>query len=54
MYSDESNSGVIYSLTKQHTAGSGRFLMWLAKRNLHSKNYLGLEIRKKVCCEVHK
>ncbi|XP_028126271.1 uncharacterized protein LOC114323010 [Camellia sinensis] len=29
-------------------AGSGRFLMWLAKRNLDSKNYLGLEIRKKL------
>ncbi|KAL1818754.1 hypothetical protein ACET3Z_013623 [Daucus carota] len=29
-------------------SGSGRFLMWLAKRNLHSKNYLGLEIRKKL------
>ncbi|KAL7258396.1 hypothetical protein ACSBR1_004511 [Camellia fascicularis] len=27
---------------------SGRFLMWLAKRNLDSKNYLGLEIRKKL------
>ncbi|KAI8031405.1 hypothetical protein LOK49_LG01G00694 [Camellia lanceoleosa] len=27
---------------------SGRFLIWLAKRNLDSKNYLGLEIRKKV------
>ncbi|KAI8021599.1 tRNA (guanine-N(7)-)-methyltransferase [Camellia lanceoleosa] len=29
-------------------SGSGRFLMWLAKRNLDSKNYLGLEIRKKL------
>ncbi|XP_076919792.1 uncharacterized protein LOC143580732 [Bidens hawaiensis] len=28
--------------------GSGRFLMWLAKRNPGSKNYLGLEIRKKL------
>lgn len=28
--------------------GSGRFLLWLAKRNSDSKNYLGLEIRKKV------
>ncbi|XP_076897225.1 uncharacterized protein LOC143550473 [Bidens hawaiensis] len=29
-------------------SGSGRFLMWLAKRNPGSKNYLGLEIRKKL------
>nr|XP_043621483.1 tRNA (guanine-N(7)-)-methyltransferase [Erigeron canadensis] len=28
--------------------GSGRFLMWLAKRNPGSKNYMGLEIRKKL------
>ncbi|XP_071931563.1 uncharacterized protein [Coffea arabica] len=28
--------------------GSGRFLMWLAKRNPSSKNYLGLEIRRKL------
>ncbi|OIT20296.1 PREDICTED: uncharacterized protein LOC109220380 isoform X2 [Nicotiana attenuata] len=28
--------------------GSGRFLMWLAKRNSSSKNFLGLEIRPKV------
>ncbi|KAI3495603.1 hypothetical protein L1887_37948 [Cichorium endivia] len=28
--------------------GSGRFLMWLAKRNSGSKNYMGLEIRKKL------
>lgn len=28
--------------------GSGRFLMWLAKRNDSSKNYLGLEIRQKL------
>ncbi|KAI8025899.1 hypothetical protein LOK49_LG02G01669 [Camellia lanceoleosa] len=32
--------------------GSGRFLMWLAKRNLDLKNYLGLEIRKK-CPDPH-
>lgn len=43
--------GVIFLILMQHIiAGSGRFLMWLAKRNLNSKNYLGLEIRKKVCC----
>ncbi|KAM7512272.1 hypothetical protein LguiB_011147 [Lonicera macranthoides] len=29
-------------------SGSGRFLMWLAKRNPNSKNYLGLEIRRKL------
>ncbi|CAN1168040.1 tRNA (guanine-N(7)-)-methyltransferase [Linum perenne] len=29
-------------------SGSGRFLMWLAKRNPDSGNYLGLEIREKV------
>ncbi|KAH7525207.1 hypothetical protein FEM48_Zijuj06G0200500 [Ziziphus jujuba var. spinosa] len=29
-------------------SGSGRFLIWLAKRNLDSKNYLGLEIRQKL------
>nr|GEU51323.1 tRNA (guanine-N(7)-)-methyltransferase-like isoform X2 [Tanacetum cinerariifolium]GEW95704.1 tRNA (guanine-N(7)-)-methyltransferase-like isoform X2 [Tanacetum cinerariifolium] len=28
--------------------GSGRFLMWLAKRNPGSKNYMGLEIREKL------
>ncbi|CAL1382141.1 unnamed protein product [Linum trigynum] len=28
--------------------GSGRFLVWLAKRNPDSGNYLGLEIRKKL------
>lgn len=28
--------------------GSGRFLLWLAKRNPSSNNYLGLEIRKKL------
>ncbi|GMP24735.1 hypothetical protein CsSME_00001900 [Camellia sinensis var. sinensis] len=33
-------------------SGSGRFLMWLAKRNLDSKNYLGLEIRKKVWGQI--
>lgn len=47
---DEIYIGVILSIAMQHIAGSGRFLMWLAKRNPHSKNYLGLEIRKKVCC----
>ncbi|KAK4738384.1 hypothetical protein R3W88_002081 [Solanum pinnatisectum] len=29
-------------------SGSGRFLMWLAKRNSSSMNYLGLEIRPKL------
>ncbi|KAK9911319.1 hypothetical protein M0R45_035236 [Rubus argutus] len=29
-------------------SGSGRFLMWLAKRNLFVRNYLGLEIRQKL------
>ncbi|KAM5554375.1 tRNA (guanine-N(7)-)-methyltransferase [Rosa sericea] len=29
-------------------SGSGRFLMWLAKRNLVVRNYLGLEIRQKL------
>lgn len=29
--------------------GSGRFLLWLAKKNAESGNYLGLEIRQKVC-----
>ncbi|XP_059599175.1 uncharacterized protein LOC100266146 isoform X4 [Vitis vinifera] len=29
-------------------SGSGRFLMWLAKRNPDSQNYLGLEIRQKL------
>ncbi|KAK6919828.1 tRNA (guanine-N-7) methyltransferase, Trmb type [Dillenia turbinata] len=28
--------------------GSGRFLLWLAKRNPVSRNYLGLEIRQKL------
>lgn len=32
--------------------GSGRFLMWLAKRNPNSKNYLGLEIRRKVWQQI--
>ncbi|KAF3447560.1 hypothetical protein FNV43_RR12747 [Rhamnella rubrinervis] len=29
-------------------SGSGRFLMWLAKRNLDARNFLGLEIREKL------
>ncbi|KAK9273627.1 hypothetical protein L1049_018517 [Liquidambar formosana] len=29
-------------------SGSGRFLLWLAKRNADSRNYLGLEIRQKL------
>ncbi|KAL0410963.1 UNVERIFIED_CONTAM: tRNA (guanine-N(7)-)-methyltransferase [Sesamum latifolium] len=29
-------------------SGSGRFLLWLAKRNAGSRNYLGLEIRPKL------
>ncbi|XP_024022266.1 uncharacterized protein LOC21406568 [Morus notabilis] len=29
-------------------SGSGRFLLWLAKRNLGVRNYLGLEIRDKL------
>ncbi|KAM3732701.1 hypothetical protein ACB098_11G079200 [Castanea mollissima] len=29
-------------------SGSGRFLLWLAKRNPEEKNYLGLEIRQKL------
>ncbi|PIN10573.1 Methyltransferase-like protein [Handroanthus impetiginosus] len=29
-------------------SGSGRFLIWLAKRNPDSRNYLGLEIRPKL------
>ncbi|XP_011093413.1 uncharacterized protein LOC105173394 [Sesamum indicum] len=29
-------------------SGSGRFLLWLAKRNTGSRNYLGLEIRPKL------
>ncbi|KAL8542446.1 hypothetical protein ACS0TY_003348 [Phlomoides rotata] len=29
-------------------SGSGRFLLWLAKRNSESRNYLGLEIRPKL------
>lgn len=37
-----------YFLTVYRFPGSGRFLMWLAKRNPGSKNYLGLEIRQKV------
>ncbi|KAH9605522.1 hypothetical protein KSS87_023150 [Heliosperma pusillum] len=28
--------------------GSGRFLLWLAKKNMDSRNYLGLEIREKL------
>ncbi|KAK9056049.1 hypothetical protein SSX86_027136 [Deinandra increscens subsp. villosa] len=35
-------------------SGSGRFLMWLAKRNLGSKNYMGLEIRKKLVTRAEK
>ncbi|KAK1420296.1 hypothetical protein QVD17_21777 [Tagetes erecta] len=34
--------------------GSGRFLMWLAKRNPGSKNYMGLEIRKKLVTRAEK
>ncbi|XP_060217866.1 uncharacterized protein LOC132645107 isoform X2 [Lycium barbarum] len=33
---------------RKEIAGSGRFLMWLAKRNSSSMNYLGLEIRPKL------
>ncbi|KFK25990.1 trna (guanine-n -)-methyltransferase-like [Arabis alpina] len=29
-------------------SGSGRFLLWLAKKNIDSRNYLGLEIRQKL------
>ncbi|CAH2072503.1 unnamed protein product [Thlaspi arvense] len=29
-------------------SGSGRFLLWLAKKNAASRNYLGLEIRQKL------
>ncbi|CAN8300347.1 unnamed protein product [Cochlearia groenlandica] len=29
-------------------SGSGRFLLWLAKKNVESRNYLGLEIRQKL------
>ncbi|VVB14956.1 unnamed protein product [Arabis nemorensis] len=29
-------------------SGSGRFLLWLAKKNTDSRNYLGLEIRQKL------
>ncbi|XP_021895362.1 uncharacterized protein LOC110812815 [Carica papaya] len=29
-------------------SGSGRFLIWLAKSNIESENYLGLEIRQKL------
>ncbi|XP_050225484.1 uncharacterized protein LOC126674966 [Mercurialis annua] len=29
-------------------SGSGRFLIWLAKKNPDSRNYLGIEIRKKL------
>ncbi|KAL0547925.1 hypothetical protein IC582_012364 [Cucumis melo] len=29
-------------------SGSGRFLLWLAKRHLESRNFLGLEIRQKL------
>ncbi|KAI7755140.1 hypothetical protein M8C21_026010 [Ambrosia artemisiifolia] len=35
-------------------SGSGRFLMWLAKKNPGSKNYLGLEIRKKLVTRAEK
>lgn len=31
-------------------SGSGRFLLWLSKRNPDSNNYLGLEIRQKAYC----
>lgn len=37
-----------FLLTLTKFPGSGRFLMWLAKRNPDSQNYLGLEIRQKV------
>ncbi|CAL9230676.1 unnamed protein product [Arabidopsis halleri] len=29
-------------------SGSGRFLLWLANKNVESRNYLGLEIRQKL------
>lgn len=32
----------------ENSPGSGRFLIWLARRNPDSGNYLGLEIRQKV------
>ncbi|KAK3008277.1 hypothetical protein RJ639_013296 [Escallonia herrerae] len=35
-------------------SGSGRFLLWLAKRNPSSKNYLGLEIRQKLVKRAEK
>ncbi|KAG6750861.1 hypothetical protein POTOM_045376 [Populus tomentosa] len=35
-------------LSLYSTSGSGRFLIWLAKRNPDSGNYLGLEIRQKL------
>ncbi|KAD3068980.1 hypothetical protein E3N88_36860 [Mikania micrantha] len=35
-------------------SGSGRFLMWLAKKNPGSKNYMGLEIRKKLVTRAEK
>ncbi|KAL4563640.1 hypothetical protein LXL04_027685 [Taraxacum kok-saghyz] len=35
-------------------SGSGRFVMWLAKRNHGSKNYMGLEIRKKLVTRAEK
>ncbi|KAM0003501.1 putative tRNA (guanine(46)-N(7))-methyltransferase [Helianthus debilis subsp. tardiflorus] len=35
-------------------SGSGRFLMWLAKKNPRSKNYMGLEIRKKLVTRAEK
>lgn len=35
-------------------SGSGRFLMWLAKRNPGSKNYMGLDIRKKLVTRAEK
>ncbi|KAL8092053.1 uncharacterized protein LOC141690362 isoform X2 [Apium graveolens] len=45
---DEVYKDTTFPLMVDIGSGSGRFLMWLAKRNLHSKNYLGLEIRKKL------
>ncbi|XP_074263108.1 uncharacterized protein LOC141585929 isoform X2 [Silene latifolia] len=35
-------------LTVDVGCGSGRFLLWLAKKNIDSRNYLGLEIREKL------
>lgn len=37
-----------YLINIQTMSGSGRFLMWLAKRTPKVRNYLGLEIRQKV------